>query len=29
MYNENCNWEAETKIKAQRLFAATKSFEHI
>ena len=28
-YNQNWTWDAETKIKAQRLFAATKSFEHI
>ena len=29
LYNENWIWDAETKIKAQGLFAATKSFEHI
>ena len=29
LYNENWTWDAETKIKAQGLFAATKSFEHI
>ena len=28
-YNENWTCDAETKIKAQGLFAATKSFEHI
>ena len=28
-YNKNLTWDAETKIKAQGLFAATKSFEHI
>ena len=28
-YNENWTWDAETKIKARRLFSATKSFEHI
>ena len=28
-YNENWTWDEETKIKAQGLFAATKSFEHI
>ena len=28
-YNKNWTWDAETKIKAQGLFAATKSFEHI
>ena len=28
-YNEKWTWNAKTKIKAQGLFAATKSFEHI
>ena len=28
-YNKNWTWDEETKIKAQGLFAATKSFEHI
>ena len=28
-YNENWTWDEETKIKAQGLFAATKSFEYI
>ena len=29
LYNENWTWDAETKIKAQGLFTATKLFEHI
>ena len=28
-YNKNWTWNAETKIKARGLFAATKSFEYI
>ena len=29
LYNENWTWDAETKMKAQGLFAATNLFEHI